>query len=296
MATVTAASSDYTAKDIQILEGLEAVRKRPGMYIGSTDLRGLHQLIYETVDNSVDESMAGACDRVVITLYADGSASVEDNGRGIPVEPHPQRPKLSTLEVVMTMLHAGGKFGGDGYKQGSSGLHGVGVSAVNAVSEYCRVEVRREGKLHIQEYRAGIPQGPVRVAGPAVGQGTKTTFKPDPKVMDEVEFNFDILAKRMREIAYLNRGLTITMCDERLGQEQDCTFYFEGGLMSFVRHLNKNRNVIMARPVWDMRKVDRTIVEVALQYNDGYSPTLYSFANGVNTGDGGSHVTGFARR
>ena len=293
MATVTAASSDYTAKDIQILEGLEAVRKRPGMYIGSTDLRGLHQLIYETVDNSVDESMAGACDRVVITLYADGSASVEDNGRGIPVEPHPQRPKLSTLEVVMTMLHAGGKFGGDGYKQGSSGLHGVGVSAVNAVSEYCRVEVRREGKLHIQEYRAGIPQGPVRVAGPAVGQGTKTTFKPDPKVMDEVEFNFDILAKRMREIAYLNRGLTITMCDERLGQEQDCTFYFEGGLMSFVRHLNKNRNVIMARPVWDMRKVDRTIVEVALQYNDGYSPTLYSFANGVNTGDGGSHVTGF---
>jgi DNA gyrase subunit B len=263
------------------------------MYIGSTDIRGLHHLIYETVDNSVDEAMAGACDRIVITLHADGSASVEDNGRGIPVEPHHQRPEMSTLEVVMTMLHAGGKFGGDGYKQGSGGLHGVGVSAVNGLSEYCRVEVRRDGKLHIQEYRAGIPQGPVRVAGPAVGHGTKTIFRPDPKIMDEVVFNFDTLAQRFREMAYLNRGLTITMSDERPGQEQDCTFYFEGGLMSFVRHLNKNRTVIMARPVWDSRTIDRTIVEVALQYNDSYSPTLYSFANGINTVDGGSHVTGF---
>ena len=293
MATVTVDPSEYTAKDIQILEGLEAVRKRPGMYIGSTDIRGLHHLVYEVVDNSVDEAMAGACDRIVITLHADGSASVEDNGRGIPVEPHPQRPKQSTLEVVMTMLHAGGKFGGDGYKQGSGGLHGVGVSAVNGLSEYCRVEVRRDGKLHVQEYRAGIPQGAVKAVGPAVGNGTKTIFRPDPKIMDEVVFNFETLAERFREMAYLNRGLTITMSDQRPGQEQDCTFYFEGGLMSFVRHLNKNRNVIMARPVWDSRVVDRTMVEVALQYNDTYKPTLYSFANGINTVDGGSHVTGF---
>jgi DNA gyrase subunit B len=297
MATVTAPTekSEYTAKDIQILEGLEPVRKRPGMYIGSTDIRGLHHLVYEVVDNSVDEAMAGVCDRIVITINADSSVTVDDNGRGIPVEPHPQRPKQSTLEVVMTTLHAGGKFGGDGYKQGSGGLHGVGVSAVNALSEYCRVEVRRkgEGKLHLQEYRAGHPLAPVRVVGPATGQGTRTTFKPDLAVMETIDFNFDTLAQRFREMAYLNKGLTITLIDERLGQEQDCTFYFEGGLMSFVRHLNKNRNVVMARPVYAERKVDRTLVEMALQYNDGYTPNLYSFANGINTVDGGSHVTGF---
>ncbi len=295
MATVTAPreKNEYTAKDIQILEGLEPVRKRPGMYIGSTDIRGLHHLVYEVVDNSVDEAMAGECDRIVITLHADGSCSVDDNGRGIPVEPHPQRPKQSTLEVVMTTLHAGGKFGGDGYKQGSGGLHGVGVSAVNALSEYCRVEVRRDGKVHVQEYHAGKPLAPVHVEGKATGRGTRTTFKPDLTVMETGDFNFDTLAQRFREMAYLNRGLTIALVDERPGQEQDCTFYFEGGLMSFVRHLNKNRNVVMARPVYAERKVDRTLVEVALQYNDGYSETLFSFANGINTVDGGSHVTGF---
>jgi DNA gyrase subunit B len=295
MATVTAPpeKSEYTARDIQILEGLEPVRKRPGMYIGSTDVRGLHHLVTEVVDNSVDEAMAGECDRIVITLHADGSATVDDNGRGIPVEPHPQRPKQSTLEVVMTTLHAGGKFGGDGYKQGSGGLHGVGVSAVNALSEYCRVEVRRDGMLHVQEYRRGKPLAPVRVAGPGTGRGTRTIFRPDLDIMETGDFSFDTLAQRFREMAYLNRGLTIHLIDERPGQEQDCTFYFEGGLMSFVRHLNKNRNVVMARPVYAERKVDRTLVEMALQYNDGYTPTLFSFANGINTVDGGSHVTGF---
>ncbi|HEX9058274.1 MAG TPA: DNA topoisomerase (ATP-hydrolyzing) subunit B [Ktedonobacterales bacterium] len=285
---------EYSAKDIQILEGLEPVRKRPGMYIGSTDVRGLHHLVYEVVDNSVDEAMAGECDRIIITLAADGSCTVEDNGRGIPVEPHPQRPKQSTLEVVMTVLHAGGKFGGDGYKQGSGGLHGVGVSAVNALSEYCRVDVRRgDGKLYAQEYRQGRPLAPVQVVGKEPGRGTRTTFKPDLTVMETGDFNFDTLAQRFREMAYLNKGLTICLVDERPGQEQDCAFYFEGGLMSFVRHLNKNRNVVMARPVYAERKVDRTMVEVALQYNDGYSETIYSFANGINTVDGGSHVTGF---
>lgn len=292
MATV-AQTNDYTAKDIEILEGLEPVRKRPGMYIGSTDIRGLHHLVTEVVDNSIDEAMAGVCDMILITINADGSVSVEDNGRGIPVEPHPKNPKQSTLEIVMTTLHAGGKFGGDGYKQGSSGLHGVGVSAVNALSEYCRVEVKRDKKLHMQEYRRGKPLAPVRVVGHAVGTGTKTTFKPDLAVMETGDFQFDTLAQRLREMAYLNRGVTIKIVDEREGREQEQTFYFDGGLRSFVRHLNKNRNVIMARPVYIEKKVDKSLIEVALQYNDGYSETVFSFANGINTVDGGSHVTGF---
>ncbi len=283
----------YTAKDIDILEGLEPVRKRPGMYIGSTDIRGLHQLVTEVVDNSVDEAMAGVANRILITLRADGSVSVEDNGRGIPVEPHPKRPKQSTLEVVMTTLHAGGKFGGDGYKQGSSGLHGVGVSAVNALSEYCRVEVKRDGKLYAQEYSKGKPLAPVAVVGTAVGTGTTTIFKPDLTVMETNDFQFDTLAQRLREMAYLTRGITIKIVDEREGREQESTFYFDGGLRSFVRHLNKNRAVVMARPVYVEKKVDRSLIEVALQYNDSYSETLFSFANGINTVDGGSHVTGF---
>jgi DNA gyrase subunit B len=293
MATMTREKSEYGAKDIQILEGLEPVRKRPGMYIGSTDIRGLHQLVYEVVDNSVDEAMAGTCDHILVTIHADGSCSVADNGRGIPVEPHPQRPKQSTLEVVMTTLHAGGKFGGDGYKQGSGGLHGVGVSAVNALSEYCRVEVRRDGQMYVQEYRAGKPLEPVHSTGKASGTGTRTIFKPDLTVMETNDFNFDTLAQRFREMAYLNKELTISFADERPEREQTITYYFEGGLMSFVRHLNKNRNVVMARPVYDLKKVERTLVEIALQYNDSYSETLFSFANGINTVDGGSHVTGF---
>ncbi len=292
MATVSKAS-EYTAKDIEILEGLEPVRKRPGMYIGSTDIRGLHHLVTEVVDNSIDEAMAGVCDRIIITINANGSITVDDNGRGIPVEPHPKQPSKSTLEIVMTTLHAGGKFGGDGYKQGSSGLHGVGVSAVNALSDFCRVEVRRNNKLYVQEYRHGAPTAPVKAIGSATGTGTKTTFLPDLSIMETGDFQFDTLAERLREMAYLNRELTIKIIDERPDREQEATFYFDGGLRSFVRHLNKNRNVLMARPAYVERKVEKTIIEVALQYNDNYSETVYSFANGINTVDGGSHVTGF---
>ena len=290
---LAAQDSSYTASDIEILEGLEPVRKRPGMYIGSTDIRGLHHLVYEVVDNSIDEAMAGVCDRIVTTIHDDFSVTVEDNGRGIPVEPHPKSPKKSTLEIVMTTLHAGGKFGGDGYKQGSSGLHGVGVSAVNALSSYCKVEVMRAGKLHMQEYRAGKPLAPVKVVGDAIGTGTHTTFRPDLTIMETNDFQFDTLAQRFREMAYLNRGVTIKLVDEREDREQEATFYFDGGLKSFVRHLNRTRNVLMARPVYIEKKVDRTLIEVALQYNDGYSETVFSFANGVNTVDGGSHITGF---
>jgi len=293
MATAKVQDNSYGAAQIEILEGLEPVRKRPGMYIGSTDIRGLHHLVQEVVDNSIDEAMAGVCDHVLVVIAPDGSVSVDDNGRGIPVEPHPKMPKKSTLEIIMTTLHAGGKFGGEGYKQGSSGLHGVGVSAVNALSEYCRVEVKRGGKTYMQEYRKGVPQGPVTVIGSSVGTGTKTIFKPDLTIMETADFQFETLAQRFREMAYLNRGLTIKLVDERAGREEEATFYFDGGLKSFVRHLNKNRNVVMARPVHVERRVEKTLVEVALQYNDGYSETLFSFANGINTVDGGSHVTGF---
>ncbi len=294
MATAKTAVEDntYTAAQIEVLEGLEPVRKRPGMYIGSTDIRGLHHLVTEVVDNSIDEAMAGVCHYILVKIMPDGSVSVQDDGRGIPVEPHPKM-KISTLEVIMTVLHAGGKFGGDGYKQGSSGLHGVGVSAVNALSEYCRVEVKRGGKTYMQEYRRGKPLAAVRAIGSGEGTGTKTIFKPDLTIMETADYQFDALAQRFREMAYLNRGLTIKLVDEREGREAEVTFYFDGGLKSFVRHLNKNRNVVMARPVHVERRVDKTVVEVALQYNDGYSETLFSFANGINTVDGGSHVTGF---
>ena len=292
MATVQKAS-EYTAKDIEILEGLEPVRKRPGMYIGSTDIRGLHHLVYEVIDNSIDEAMAGICDRINIVIQADGSVAVDDNGRGIPVEPHPKSPSTSTLEIVMTTLHAGGKFGGEGYKQGSSGLHGVGVSAVNALSSYCRVEVRRNNKVYMQEYHHGAPVAPVKVIGTAKGTGTKTIFMPDLTIMETGDFQFETLAQRLREMAYLNRELTIKIIDERPDREQEATFYFDGGLRSFVRHLNKNRNVVMARPAYVERRIDKTLVEVALQYNDNYTETIFSFANGINTVDGGSHVTGF---
>jgi len=283
------ATETYDASSITHLKGLEAVRKRPGMYIGSTDVRGLHHLVFEVVDNSVDEAMAGVCNRIQVTIHSDGSVSVEDNGRGIPVDIHPEE-KRSALELVMTELHAGAKFGGNGYKV-SSGLHGVGVSAVNALSEWCWVEVRRDGKRYRQEYRCGEPVSAVQVVGEADGRGTTTTFCPDLTVMDTRDYNFDVLAQRFREMAYLNRGLTIGLRDER--SDREVTFYFEGGLMSFVRHLNKNRTVIMPRPVHVERQVEKTLIEVALQYNDGFNETLFSFGNGINTVDGGMHVTGF---
>ena len=283
-------SNGYGGQNIQILEGLEAVRVRPGMYIGSTDQRGLHHLIYEVVDNSVDEVMAGYADAVSVTVHADGAVTIEDNGRGIPVEEHHQRPGVSTLEVVMTVLHAGGKFGGGGY-QISSGLHGVGVSVVNALSEWCQVDVKRDGYRYRQRYERGTPLTEMITLGPEEGQGTITSFLADLSVMETRDYSFDILAQRFREMAYLNRGMTISLKDERTDRE--ATFYFEGGLVSFVRYLNKNRNKLQVRPISTIREVDDVKVELALQYNDSWTCTEFSFANGINTVDGGMHITGF---
>ncbi len=282
--------NNYSGQNIQILEGLEAVRVRPGMYIGATDQRGLHHLIYEVVDNSVDEAMAGYADLVKIVIHADDSVTIEDNGRGIPIDEHHQRPGMSTLEVVMTVLHAGGKFGGGGY-QISSGLHGVGVSVVNALSEWCQVDVKLNGTLYRQRYEKGIPVTPLTVVGPTEGSGTITTFLADLSVMETRDYSFEVLAQRFREMAYLNRGLTISLVDER--QDREATFYFEGGLVSFVRYLNKNRNTLQSRPVSAFREIDTVKVEVALQYNDSWTCTEFSFANGINTVDGGMHITGF---
>src|SRR5437667_6940115 len=285
-------NGDYGEQNIQILEGLEAVRVRPGMYIGATDQRGLHHLIYEVVDNSIDEVMAGYADTVKVIIHADSSVIIEDNGRGIPVVEHHQRPGLSTLEVVMTILHAGGKFGGGGY-QISSGLHGVGVSVVNALSEWCQVDVKREGILYRQRYERGVAVTPLEEVDLVEedDSGTITSFLPDLEVMETRDYNFDILAQRFREMAYLNRGMTIFLRDERTDRE--VTFYFEGGLVSFVRYLNKGRGPLQARPVSTVRELDGVKVELAVQYNDGWNATEFSFANGINTADGGMHITGF---
>lgn len=280
----------YSEQNIQILEGLEAVRVRPGMYIGATDQRGLHHLIQEVVDNSIDEVMAGFADTVSVTIHADSSVTIADNGRGIPVEEHHQRPGLSTLEVVMTILHAGGKFGGGGY-QISSGLHGVGVSVVNALSEWCQVDVKRDGILWRQRYERGVAVTPLTNMGSTEGTGTVTSFLPDLTVMETRDYSFDILAQRFREMAYLNRGMTIALRDER--SDREATFYFEGGLVSFVRYLNKNRGRVQSRPISATREIDNVKVELAVQYNDSWTTTEFSFANGINTADGGMHITGF---
>ena len=280
----------YEASDIQVLEGLEAVRRRPGMYIGSTDVRGLHHLVTEVVDNSIDEALAGACDRIEVVIHPDNSVTVADNGRGIPVEVH-EATGRSALEVVHTVLHAGAKFGGRGYKV-ASGLHGVGVSAVNALSEWLEVEVKRGGKRYRQRYQRGVPVTPVEVVGkvPKGETGTKTTFLPDAQIMHTLNYNFDTLAQRFREMAFLTRGLTIYFRDER--DDREMTFYFEGGIQSFVRYLNKNRNVLHP-PLYIEKEVDSTTVEVAIQYTDGYAHSVYTFANNINTVDGGTHLTGF---
>ncbi len=278
----------YEARDIQVLEGLEAVRRRPGMYIGSTDVRGLHHLVYEVVDNSIDEALAGVCDRIEISIHLDGSVTVVDNGRGIPVEIHEQTGK-SALEVVHTILHSGAKFGGGGYKV-ASGLHGVGVSAVNALSEWLEVEVKRDGKLYTQRYERGVPVTPVKAIGKAKGTGTKTTFLPDSEILQTFDYKFDTLVQRFREMAFLTRGLTIHFLDER--DEREMSFYFEGGITSFVRYLNKNRTILHA-PIHAEKRVDSALVEAAIQYTDGYSESVYAFANNINTVDGGTHLTGF---
>ncbi|HLJ67524.1 MAG TPA: DNA topoisomerase (ATP-hydrolyzing) subunit B [Chloroflexota bacterium] len=279
----------YDVEDIQVLEGLEGVRRRPGMYIGGTDLKGLHQLVHEVVDNSVDEAMQGACDRILVTLHADGKVTVEDNGRGIPVGTHPKVGR-STLEVVMTRLHAGGKFDKRGYKV-SGGLHGVGVSVVCALSSWIEVEVRRDRKRYVQQYAAGKPISDVKTVGKAEGTGTRTTFQADPSIFPEVQYDFELLMQRLREMAYLNRGLKIQLFEEATGRE--CSFYFEGGITSFVRHLNKNKVSIHPKPIYLSRDFEDSSIEVALQYTDDYTETIYCFANAINTPDGGTHLSGF---
>ena len=282
-------NGDYTAEDIQVLGGREAVRRRPGMYIGSTDQRGLHHLVYEIAYNSVDEAMAGYCDRIVVVLKADGSVSVTDNGRGIPVDIHPTT-KVSALETVMTVLHAGAKFGGKTYAV-SGGLHGVGASVVNALSEWMTVDVKLNGKLYHQEYRRGVPVAPVKVIGKSEGTGTSSAFLADKEIFTELKYDFGTICERLREMAYLNKGLEMLLIDEEHNLEQ--TFYFEGGIAGFVRHLNRNRAVRNPTPIYITRSIDSTTIEVALQYNDGFSESAFSFANCVNTVDGGTHLTGF---
>jgi DNA gyrase subunit B len=282
-------ATDYNAESIQVLEGLDPVRRRPGMYIGSTDARGLHHLVWEVVDNSIDEAMAGFATHVEVRVLADGSLRVTDDGRGVPVGRHPSG--RDALEIVHTVLHAGSKFGGGGYKV-SGGLHGVGVSVVNALSEWLRVESARDGAIWSQEYSRGAPTTPVRKIG-AQGdrRGTTTIFKADPQVFETTEFSFDTIAQRLRESAYLNKGLWITLLDERTDRER--SFYFEGGLVSFVRHLNKNKETLNSRPIYVERREGSSAIEVALQYNDTYAENIFTFANNINTVDGGSHLTGF---
>jgi len=282
-------NQQYTAKDIKVLGGREAVRRRPGMYIGSTDQRGLHHLVYEIVYNSVDEAMVGYCNKVSINLFKDGVVRVEDNGRGIPVDIHPTTG-ISALETVMTTLHAGAKFGGKTY-QVSGGLHGVGASVVNALSSWLKVNVKRDGKIYQQEYEQGIPQTAVKTIGESGDTGTITTFLADTEIFSKINYSFINLCERFREVAYLNRGLEIIIRDENRDIEK--TFYFEGGITGFVRHLNRNRIVRHHNPIFISKTINSTIVEVALQYNDSFSDSTYSFANCVNTIDGGTHLTGF---
>lgn len=283
-------SDSYGAQNIQVLEGLEAVRRRPGMYVGGTDLRALHHLIYEVVDNSIDEALAGECDHVTITIHADNAVSVQDNGRGIPVDAHPTE-KVSALEVVMTRLHAGGKFGGGGYKV-SGGLHGVGVSAVNALSSVCEAWVQRHGKLWYQKYEKGKPQAPVKAIGPVPKDenGTRIRFMRDTTIFKEENvYRFETLAQRFREMAFVTRGVTLKLVDER--SARSTTFLFEGGIKSFVRYLNRSREA-MHPAVYVAKEIDGVGVEVALQYTDVFTETAYSFANTINTTDGGTHLTG----
>jgi DNA gyrase subunit B len=283
--------NNYSADQIQVLEGLSAVRKRPGMYIGSTDVRGLHHLVWEIVDNSIDEAMAGFCENVIVTLHADGSCSVKDDGRGIPVGTHKKTGK-SALETVLTVLHAGGKFGGGGYKV-SGGLHGVGVSVVNALSTKVVAHVARDGKLYEQVYsEGGSKASKLEVIGESETTGTTIAFYPDAGIFDSIDFDFQTIINRMRQQAYLTKGVRISVVDERPGKERSYRFYFEGGVKSYVQHLNKNKETI-GGIVYAEREADEGIVEVALQYNNSFQENIYTFANNINTVDGGSHLTGF---
>ncbi len=284
------AQKNYTAKNINVLKGLEAVRKRPAMYIGDVSSRGLHHLVNEVVDNSIDEALAGYNEKIFVTINKDGSVTVEDKGRGIPVDIHPVE-KRSALEVVMTVLHAGGKFDKSSYKV-SGGLHGVGVSVVNALSEWCKVEVKREGKRYFQEYKKGMPVAPVKEIG-KVSQndtGTKVTFKPDPEIFRTTEFKFNILAERMRELAYLNKNVTIKIKDERDGREE--TYHYKGGIIEFVKYLDEKRTPLH-KPIYIEGEKENTPVEIAFEYTDNYSDNIHSYVNNINTIEGGTHLVGF---
>jgi len=280
---------DYDASHIQVLEGLDAVRRRPAMYIGSTGVAGLHHLVYEVVDNSIDEAMGGYCTEINLILHSDGCVSVKDNGRGIPVDIHDQYKKPA-LEIVMTMLHAGGKFDHKSYRV-SGGLHGVGVSVVNALSEWLEVEVRRNSLLYWQRYEHGKPASDLEVHGVSDDTGTVVKFKPDSLIFESVNFSFDTLANRLRELAFLNKGLKITLNEEATGKGRE--YHYEGGIVSFVEHLNKNKDVIHESPIYVFGEKDGTFVEVALQYNNSYNEALLSFANNINTKEGGFHLSGF---
>jgi DNA gyrase subunit B len=284
-------SQDYTAKGIQVLKGLDAVRKRPAMYIGSTDIHGLHHMIYEVVDNSIDEAMTGHCSGICITIADDGSVTVVDDGRGIPIDLHPTQKKPA-VEVVMTTLHAGGKFDHKSYRV-SGGLHGVGLSVVNALSEWLEVEIWRDGKSHRQRYERGVPTGPLKSTKLEAKKksGTKITFRPDKKVFSTMEYSFDTLSQRFRELAFLNKGITIEFHDERSGKKHE--FKYSGGIVSFVKWLNQNRNTLHRPPIYFEEKQDSYELEIAIQYNDSYAEKIFCFANNINTVDGGTHLVGF---
>ena len=284
----TTINGNYGAEQIQVLEGLEAVRRRPGMYIGSTSARGLHHLVYEVVDNSIDEALAGYCDNVAVIIHQDNSITVTDNGRGIPVGMH--ETGKPAVEVVLTILHAGGKFGGSGYKV-SGGLHGVGVSVVNALSEFMTVQVKREGHLYEIAFERGKTSKPLEIIGDTELTGTRVWFKPDIEIFEETVFSFDTLKQRLRELAFLNKGLTITLTDERNGESKE--YKYDGGIISFVEHLNKNKDVLHPLPIYISGMKDTTVVEVAIQYNDSYMENMFAFVNNINTQEGGTHLSGF---
>ena len=288
---VSHVDADYGAEQIQVLEGLEAVRKRPGMYIGTTSIRGLHHLVYEIVDNAIDEALAGYCNHIEVAINGDNSITVTDNGRGIPVGIQPQTG-LPAVEVVYTVLHAGGKFGGDGYKV-SGGLHGVGASVVNALSEWVEVEVHTEGKIHRIGFDRGVTRRPLEVVGETDKTGTKVTFKPDADIFEETVFEYETLLHRLREQAFLNGGLRITLTDHRADEETSETMHYEGGIRAYVNHLNKNKTALHEQVIYVAGQKDDAVAEVALQYNDGYNETILSFANNISTTEGGMHETGF---
>lgn len=287
----TKVTAAYDESGIQVLEGLEPVRKRPGMYIGSTDEHGLHHLVYEIVDNSVDEALAGYCTKIIVDINKDGSCAVTDNGRGIPTGIH-KTEKISAVEVVLTKLHAGGKFGSGSYKV-SGGLHGVGLSVVNALSEWLVVEVHQNGKKYLQNYNRGIPQRSLQEIGKADDTGTKVIFMPDADIFETTIFSYDVLKTRLREVAYLNKGLTIVLNDYRIGMERSDTFYFEGGIVDFLKYLNRSKETLFDEPLYMNYNYEEGEVEIAMQYNDSYNEVVYTYANNINTEEGGTHLVGF---